>query len=78
MSNQLLAKWHAYMENPSADALSEMLHDDVTFISPVVFTPQKGKELAMKYLLSAGIVFKDTKFEYVHEIRIRKSHDFGI
>ena len=68
MSNQLLAKWHAYMENPSAEALSEMLHDDVTFISPVVFTPQKGKELAMKYLLSAGIVFKDTKFEYVHEI----------
>ena len=34
MSNQLLAKWHAYMENPSADALSEMLHDDVTFIHP--------------------------------------------
>ena len=68
MTKQLLAKWHAYMENPTEDALSELLHDDVAFISPVVFTPQKGKDLAMKYLLSAGIVFSDTKFKYVHEI----------
>lgn len=68
MSIQLRAKWHAYMQNPSQEALSEMLHDDVTFISPVVFTPQKGKALAIKYLLSAGIVFNDTKFKYVHEL----------
>ena len=68
MTKQLLSKWHAYMENPTEDALSGLLHDDVTFISPVVFTPQKGKDLAMKYLLSAGIVFSDTKFKYVHEI----------
>ena len=67
MSNQLLAKWHAYMENPSKEALSSMLHDDVEFISHVVFTPQKGKDKAMQYLLSAGVVFSDTKFEYVHE-----------
>ena len=33
-----------------------------------MFTPQTGKELAIKYLLSAGIVFNDTKFEYVHEL----------
>mgnify|MGYP001360060839 FL=1 len=71
MPNQLLAKWHAYMKNPNADALSKILHDDVTFISPVVFTPQRGKELAMKYLLSAGIVFKNTNFEYVHEIEAK-------
>ncbi len=68
MSQQLIAKWHAYMDNPSAQALDEMLHDDVTFISPVVFTPQTGKAVAMKYLLSAGVVFKDTKFKYVHEL----------
>ena len=68
MTNQLLAKWHAYMDKPSAAALSDMLHDDVTFISPVVFKPQQGKDLTMKYLLSAGIVFQDTKFKYVHEL----------
>ena len=68
MTNQLLAKWPAYMDKPSAAALSDMLHDDVTFISPVVFKPQQGKDLTMKYLLSAGIVFQDTKFKYVHEL----------
>ena len=68
MTNQLLAKWHAYMDKPSEAALADMLHDDVTFISPVVFTPQKGKKLTMQYLLSAGVVFQNTKFKYVHEL----------
>ena len=68
MAHALRDKWHAYMETPSADALSEMLHDDVTFISPVVFTPQQGKAKTMQYLLSAGLVFNDTKFRYVKEV----------
>ena len=56
------------MDTPSADALSEMLHDDVTFISPVVFTPQRGKPVTMQYLLSAGHVFNDTNFATQREI----------
>ena len=56
------------MDAPSADALSEMLHEDVTFISPVVFTPQNGKAVTMQYLLSAGHVFNDTQFRYTKEI----------
>mgnify|MGYP000256470152 CR=1 FL=1 len=68
MALGLREKWHAYMDSPSAEALSDMLHDDVTFISPVVFTPQHGKHVTMQYLLSAGHVFNDTKFTYVKEI----------
>jgi len=68
MSHELIAKWHAYMENPSEEALSAMLHEDVSFISPVVFTPQKGKAKTMQYLLSAGNAFQNTQFKYVHEI----------
>lgn len=68
MAHNLRAKWHAYMDTPSADALSDILHDEVTFISPVVFTPQHGKAVTMQYLLSAGHVFQDTKFRYVKEI----------
>ena len=68
MAHALRDQWHAYMDTPSADALSEMLHDDVTFISPVVFTPQQGKAKTMQYLLSAGHVFNDTKFRYVKEV----------
>lgn len=68
MAHELQAKWHAYMDAPNAEALTEMLHDEVTFISPVVFTPQHGKPVTMKYLLSAGHVFNDTQFRYTKEI----------
>lgn len=68
MTNSLRDKWHAYMDSPSAEALSGILHDDVTFISPVVFTPQHGKAATMGYLLAAGHVFTDTQFTYVKEI----------
>lgn len=68
MVHNLRDKWHAYMDAPSAEALSDMLHDDVTFISPVVFTPQRGKAVTMQYLLSAGHVFNNTQFRYVKEI----------
>ena len=69
MSHELIAKWHAYMDSPSEDALASMLHEEVCFISPVVHTPQQGKAITMKYLLSAGQVFKDTQFKYVHELQ---------
>lgn len=68
MTKTLLAQWHAYMDTPSADKLSAMLHDEVTFMSPVVFSPQKGKAVTMQYLLAAGLVFQDTKFTYISEI----------
>lgn len=68
MTKTLLAQWHAYMDAPSADKLSAMLHDEVTFMSPVVFSPQKGKAVTMQYLLAAGLVFQDTKFTYISEI----------
>jgi hypothetical protein len=56
------------MANPSEDALRDMLHEDCEFLSPVVFTPQKGRDLTMMYLLSAGQVFKDTQFRYTSEL----------
>jgi len=68
MQNKLVAAWHAYMDKPSAEALEAMLHEECSFISPVVFTPQKGRDITMKYLLSAGQVFHDTQFRYVSEL----------
>lgn len=68
MSIDLKEKWHAYMNTPSASQLDTMLHEDCCFISPVVFTPQKGKDMTKKYLLAAGIVFADSKFRYISEI----------
>ena len=68
MTKKLAADWHAYMNNPSAQALEAMLHEDCTFTSPVVFTPQNGRDITMKYLLSAGHVFNDSKFKYKSEL----------
>ena len=62
-----------------ASKLDSLLHDDVIFYSPVVFTPQKGKKITMLYLSAASGVFgdqkstsnsekKQSKFKYVNEI----------
>lgn len=55
----------------TTDFLSKVLHDDVTFYSPVVFTPQKGKGIAMAYLLAAGQTLggsDEQQFHYTKQI----------
>lgn len=44
-----------------------MLHPDVVFESPVVHTPQRGREIAFKYLASAEKVLGGDGFAYVGE-----------
>ena len=77
-----IEKWHEVTKMGGSDAtekLDELLHDDVIFYSPVVFTPQKGKEITKLYLSAASGVFssadkfnesqaKESKFKYVKEI----------
>lgn len=52
-----LEKWHRHLSGKLPGGLDEMLHDDVVFYSPVVFTPQVGKAVTMMYLQAAGGVF---------------------
>ena len=75
-------KWHDIMKNPGSNVsekLDELLDNDVIFYSPVVFTPQKGKDITKLYLAAAGGVFssdkdkqetkpKESKFKYIKEI----------
>ena len=77
-----IEKWHEIMKNPGpniTEKLDDLLHDDVIFYSPVVFTPQKGKEITKLYLSAAGGVFssnkdkeqskpKESKFRYTKEL----------
>jgi SnoaL-like domain len=60
-------RWHAYIENHDKDDLWEMLHPDAVFESPVVHTPQRGREIVYKYLTSAGKVLGGEGFHYVGE-----------
>ncbi len=52
----VVSRWHREMESGplTTNFLAKILHDDVRFYSPVVFTPQKGKGITMAYLLAAG------------------------
>ncbi len=64
-----LAKWHAYMESGSdPEALAELLADDAVFHSPVVHTPQVGKQVVMAYLVAAAHVLGNDSFRYVREL----------
>ena len=77
-----LEKWHEIMKSGGINAsqkLDDLLDDDVVFYSPVVFTPQKGKEITKLYLSAASGVFGDSKiknessnkkskFKYIKEI----------
>jgi hypothetical protein len=39
----VIARWHEHLRGRLPGGLDELLHDDVVFYSPVVFTPQEGK-----------------------------------
>ena len=65
---QGVAAWHAYIGNETAEALDAMLADDAVFHSPVVHTPQVGKAIVSKYLLSAAKVLNGEHFAYVREL----------
>lgn len=62
-----IAKWHAYMESGDPQVLSALLDDDVVFESPVVYTPQRGKEITFKYLMAAAKVLGGPEFTYLNE-----------
>ena len=61
-------QWHQMMATGRYDGLQELLSRDCVFWSPVVHTPQRGRDLTLMYLTAAGQVF-DTDFHYVREVR---------
>ena len=79
-------KWYEVMKSNDMDKLDELLAEDVVFYSPVVYTPQKGKDITKMYLMAAGGVFGErtnkevsdsnknqSNFRYIKEIIGEKS-----
>jgi len=64
-----LARWHAYVTSHDRAALWNLLHPDAVFESPVVHTPQRGRDITFKYLLSAEQVLGGPGFAYRGEWR---------
>ena len=49
-----LEGWHRHLRGEAGVTLDDLLHEDVTFWSPIVFSPQQGREVTKLYLTAAG------------------------
>jgi hypothetical protein len=47
-------RWHEHMAGRLPGGLDAILHPDVVFLSPIVFTPQQGRDITKLYLTAAG------------------------
>lgn len=62
-----LDTWHDIVRTRDTGRLPEVLAEACVFLSPVVHTPQRGRELTQFYLTGALNVFNDS-FRYVKEV----------
>ena len=69
MNMTALDAWHDYLGSHDQSALWALLHPDVVFESPVVHTPQRGRDITFKYLSSAEKVLGGRGFVYTGEWR---------
>jgi len=69
MTMTALDKWYGYMKSHDKAALWDLLHPDTVFESPVVHTPQRGRDITFKYLAGAEQVLGGEGFRYVGEWR---------
>ena len=57
MIEKTIENWHKQLRGELQGGLDTLLADDVVFYSPVVFTPQKGKDITKAYLNAAYETF---------------------
>ncbi len=48
------ANWHLHLRGDLPGGLDALLHEECVFFSPIVFTPQRGREITKLYLTAAG------------------------
>jgi hypothetical protein len=62
-----LQRWHEIIEQRKPELLDDILAEDCVFFSPVVHTPQRGREITKLYLTGAMHVLSDN-FRYEKEV----------
>lgn len=55
MIDEVVERWHRYLRGDLPGGLDDLLADEVVFYSPVVYTPQEGKEITKLYLRAASV-----------------------
>jgi hypothetical protein len=68
--HRCVESWHRHLRGELPGGLDAILTDDVVFLSPIVFSPQRGKALTKLYLNAAGATLLDAA-----EPRDRKFHN---
>jgi len=63
-----LAIWHEIAATQDASRLTEIIAEDCVFHSPVVHTPQEGRDITALYLAGAMQVLSED-FRYVKEVQ---------
>ncbi|UAJ09222.1 nuclear transport factor 2 family protein [Glacieibacterium megasporae] len=69
MSLIVIDRWYDYMRSHDRQQLWDLLHPDVVFESPVVHTPQRGRDITFKYLASAETTLGGPGFRYLGDWR---------
>jgi ketosteroid isomerase-like protein len=59
--------WHEVLRDRDIGRLDEVLAEDCVFLSPIVHSPQIGRDLTRFYLTGALNVFNES-FQYVKEV----------
>ncbi len=68
MTHPTVERWHALLESRDLSQLDDLLAADAVFHSPIVHTPQRGRELVKFYLTGAFHVLLDANFRYVRQV----------
>lgn len=68
MAEHPIERWHRMVRAHDPSDLATLLAEDAVFYSPIVHSPQRGRELATMYLTAAFQVFFNPTFRYVREI----------
>lgn len=64
-----LKNWHRVLDGGNKpEELAAILHENVTFHSPVVHTPQQGRAITVAYLSAAGQTLANDTFHYAREV----------
>lgn len=67
MNTTGLQRWRDFVRSHDPAVLWDSLHPDVVFESPVVHTPQRGRDITFKYLTSVVKILGGPTFRFTGE-----------
>src|SRR3954469_2116443 len=68
MIQDVIDRWHRFLAGELPGGLDELLAEDVVFYSPIVYTPQRSKDIATLYLHAAEQTLGAGDFRYTKQV----------